>query len=409
MVAAAVKTDTAHREPFVAFVSDKETKAIVGAVANKKGWQSNRVVVTPFSKVVAVLANSPTPEVLIIDVSGEADPLVAINQLADVCDAGTRVIAIGGINDVRLFRNLVELGVTDYLVKPVAPQDLIHAIEVPNKTPEPEAEAKPKSECETEQVFFVGVRGGVGVSTLAANTAWMLAHERQKKTALIDIDLQFGTAALGFDLEPGRGLRDALEDPSRIDSLFIDRAFVRQSENLRILAAEEGLDKPFVPNPEAVEALLHALDGSFDCLVMDIPRSAVSALVQNMDHDATVVIVTDLSLAGMRDCLRFLQLFKNYAPSATVQILANKVGEVSQREMDRKDFEKGIEIKIDALIPWDLKPSVAAENIGKAMVEVAKKGKAVSALRTFVNSLASDADTAIKKKGFFSRLMGKKG
>ena len=174
-----------------------------------------------------------------------ADPLNDINALAEVCEPGTIVIAAGTVNDVRLYRDLVASGIHDYLLKPFTVDQLrdtfAHA-QMILSGPRGEAQAdKPHV-----MAAVIGVRGGVGASTLATSLAWLLGEKARRSTALLDLDVHFGTGALALDLEPGRGLTDAIENPSRIDGLFIERAMVRANERLSVLSAEAPIHQPLV-------------------------------------------------------------------------------------------------------------------------------------------------------------------
>src|SRR5205085_6436501 len=100
-------------------------------------------------------------------------------------------------------------------------------------------------------------RGGVGATTAAVSCAWLMATEQRERVALVDLDLHFGTVALKLDLDPGSGLCEALEQPSRIDSLFIERAMVKVTDNLRVLAAEASATQHL--DAGAVDMLLHEL------------------------------------------------------------------------------------------------------------------------------------------------------
>ena len=228
------------REAFAAFICDEVTKGTLAQVVADRGWSQDMVFGGGIASAVRALGAMPCPEFLIVDISESMDPRSDMQTLADVCEPNTAVLAIGTLNDVTLYRDLINAGVHDYLVKPLSEEDLsdsvLSAIEL-LKAVEEDMDTGAAPTSGARQVIFIGVRGGLGASTMAANTAW-LAAERGDKAALLDLDLYFGTDALQFDLEPGRGLVDALENPSRVDSLFLERAVVKPHENLSILAAE---------------------------------------------------------------------------------------------------------------------------------------------------------------------------
>src|SRR3982750_578013 len=123
---------------------------------------------------------------------------------------------------------------------------------------------------------------------------------------LLKLDIHFGTGALALDLEPGRGLTDAIENPSRIDGLFIERAMVRANEKLCVLSAEAPLNQPLLNDGSAFFQLQEELRNAFESTVLDLPRSM---LVQHphLVQDAHVVIVAvEFTLAATRDAIRVL-------------------------------------------------------------------------------------------------------
>jgi pilus assembly protein CpaE len=279
------------------------------------------------------------------------------------------VIAIGDRNDVGLFRDLVNNGVSDYLVKPIAPallqKSLLNVVESATQ-------GRPSDRL-GRLVAVVGARGGVGTTTLATGVAWTIAHRRRRRVALVDLDLQFGTVALALDLEPSPGLREALEHPNRIDGLFVDRAMVTQSDTLYVLSGEESLGEPLVPDTNALDLLLKELRNKFHYAVVDVPRQ-VSPATQHILQTATnLVLVTDLSLAGMRDTLRQLSLMPAANAACQVTIVANRAGQYREGDIGRKEFEAAVGRGLDFLIPFDAKSVAAATNVGRPVAEGSSK------------------------------------
>lgn len=393
------------RRPFMAFVLDDETRATLGRVAEDQGWSDGEILEGGVREAIDALAGVSTPQVLVIDLSDSNDSLGDIGSLAEVCDAGTRVIALGNINDVNLFRNLVALGVQDYLVKPVTVEAL-NALVV--KAAEEPAAAEPEEAKAGRLIAVIGARGGVGASTIAVNTGWLMAHEQKLRVAIVDLDLYFGTVALSLDLEAGRGFREALENPNRIDGLFIERAMVRESDNLFILGAEEALENTFSFDPAAVELLLDKLRCDFDCVIVDFPRAVVTANAYILSAASAVAVVSDASLAGMRDTLRLVAFTKKVAPAAAVKVVVNRFGAAKKGELSKEDFERGAGLKIDHLIPQEAGVAAISAGAGKPLVEVAKRSRLVTALRKLSSELAAVEDEPTKAP-FWQRFLKRGG
>jgi pilus assembly protein CpaE len=280
------------------------------------------------------------------------------------------VIAAGTVNDVRLYRDLVASGIHDYLLKPFTVDQLrdtfAHA-QMILSGPRGEAQAdKPHV-----MAAVIGVRGGVGASTIATSLAWLFGEKARRTTALLDLDVHFGTGALALDLEPGRGLTDAIENPSRIDGLFIERAMVRANERLSVLSAEAPIHQPLVTDGSAFFQLQEEMRNAFESTVLDLPRHM---LIQypHLVHDAHVaVVVAELTLAGTRDTIRVLAWLKSNAPQTKVIVVANAVPSGGALEISRKDFEQSIERAVDVVFPFDAKVAAQAAKLGKPMAEVA--------------------------------------
>lgn len=398
----ALNTST-NRAPFMAVVTDDVTRAMMVQVASQNGWNEDQVLEGTALDAADALTGIATPETLVIDLSGSADPLADIDALAQACMADTRVIALGNVNDVQLYRHLMEMGVEDYLLKPVSAADLNDAInrvdETKTATPDGDAE-------QGRLVAVIGARGGVGASTVAANIAWMMAHEQNKRVALIDLDLYFGTLALALDMEPGKGFREALENPSRIDGLFIERAMVRESENLYVLAAEEDLENSFSFDPQALDLLFETLRTDFDCVIIDLPRFAARSQISTLIPPASVVVVSDPTLAGMRDTQRLTKLVKTVTPGSELSVVVNRVGNSKNGELTIRDFEGGAELKVDHQIPFDVKSTILAEGAGKTVGEVSKSSKMAQALRDLSRQVAKGGDE-VAPASFWKRMMGR--
>jgi pilus assembly protein CpaE len=369
-----------QREPFTAFVCDETTAEALRPVALELGWSPEKVNKGGLRNAVQTLSVSASPNVLFVDLSESGDPLNDINALAEVCEPGTVVIASGQVNDVRLYRDLVASGIQDYLLKPLSPDMLREAFANAQSTlnaPKIVDPGKDRPHC---AVAVIGTRGGVGASTLATSLAWLLSEKRERTTALLDLDVHFGTGALALDLEPGRGLTDAIENPSRIDGLFIERAMVKASEKLSVLSAEAPINAPIFSDGTAFYQLQEEIRAAFECTVVDLPRGMLVQHPALVGDVQVAVLVTELTLAAARDTIRLLSWFKSNAPATVTFVVANKVQTAQQLEITRRDFEGSIERKIDLQIPFDQKLAAQSAKLGKPLAEAGKGSKTVAPL-----------------------------
>ena len=390
------------REPFVAYVCDETAASTIRTVASEFGWSAEKVNKGGLRNAVQSLSVSASPNVLFVDLSESGDPLNDINGLAEVCEPGTIVIAAGQVNDVRLYRDLVASGIHDYLLKPLNPDVLretfTHA-QISLSAPKVADAGAERPHC---SVAVIGTRGGAGASTVATSLAWLMSEKQGRTTALLDLDVHFGTGALSLDLEPGRGLTDAIENPSRIDGLFIERAMVKASEKLAVLSAEAPINSPLVTDGAAFYQLQEEMRAAFETTVVDLPRSMLVNHPHLISDIGVAVVVTELTLAAARDSIRILSWLKSNAPAAQVVVIANRVAASAQLEITRKDFESSIERKIDLVIPADQKLAAQAAKLGKPLAEAGKTSKTIAPiaeLATRICNLADNSEDTSAAKG----------
>ena len=223
-----------NRDAFAAYICDENALDVLRPVVIELGWPPEKCNKGGLRNAIQSLSVSASPNILMVDLSESGDPLNDINALAEVCEPGTVVIAIGQVNDVRLYRDLLASGIHDYLLKPLSAnmlRDSLTQAQAVFMAPKAGDDEGVKRHISTA---VIGTRGGVGASTLVTSLAWLFSAEKRMPTALLDLDVHFGTGALTLDLEPGRGLTDAIDNPGRIDGLFIERAMIRANENLAI-------------------------------------------------------------------------------------------------------------------------------------------------------------------------------
>lgn len=380
------------REPFIGFVCDEATAETIRPIVGELGWAPEKVNKGGLRNAVQALSVSSSPQILFVDLSESGDPLNDINALAEVCEPGTVVIAAGQVNDVRLYRDLVASGIQDYLLKPLSPDLLREAFATAQallNAPKPVDMGVERPHC---GIAVIGTRGGVGASTIATSLAWLLSEKHSRMTALLDLDVHFGTAALALDLEPGRGLTDAIENPSRIDGLFIERAMVRSGERLAILSAEAPINAPLISDGSAFYQLQDEMRSAFECTITDLPRTMLVNHPHLMSEIQIAVIVTELTLAAARDTIRILAWLKQNASQAQPFVIANKVHGNAPLEITRKDFENSIERKIDLMLGFDQKLAAQAAKLGKTFAEAGKGSKTITPLIPFATRLLSVTD-----------------
>jgi pilus assembly protein CpaE len=394
-------SETANELSLMAFLADDVTRQTLSRLAGERKWREPVIESGGLEAAHRYLADGASSDLLIVDLSETADPLGAINGLADVCEPGTRVIALGTTNDVKLFRALIESGVTDYLVKPVSADDLMRAI---NHATGVKAAADAQ-EARGQIVAVIGARGGVGASTVALNLAWLLSQERGRKVALVDLDLHFGSIALSLDLETGNGFRDVLQNPSRIDPLFLERASIRAADRLILLGTEEPLASTRHWDAEAFKPLLAELTTAHETVLLDLPRAMALEHPELLAAADVALLVADLSLSSLRDILRLKTLTHELAPKARTMLLLNRPRPPGKNDVPPAEFAKTLGEPAAGELPFDAKAAAQAAGGGKPFVAVAKNAKAAQALRKLALGLASPKTSPARRRGLLARLL----
>lgn len=380
------------REPFVAFVCDETAAETLRPIATEMGWAPEKVNKGGLRNAVQTLSVSASPNILFVDLSESGDPLNDINALAEVCEPGTAVIAAGMVNDVRLYRDLLASGIHDYLLKPLNPDVLRDSFSAAQAMLAAPKVADTGADRPHTSIAVVGTRGGVGASSVATSLSWLFSEKSQRMTALLDLDVHFGTGALALDLEPGRGLTDAIENPSRIDGLFIERAMVKASPRLAVLSAEAPINAPIITDGAAFHQLQGEIGGAFECTVIDMPRAMLVQHPHLASEVQVAVIVTEFTLAAARDTIRILAWFKSNAPQARVVVVANRVQQAAMQEINRKDFEGSIERKVDYVVPFEPKLAAQAAKLGKPLAEAGKGNRSMVPLAELASDLLAQTD-----------------
>lgn len=394
---------------FLAFVCDQESKGIIESIALQHLGLETEVHLGHSSQAIEYLKSKRTPKILLIDLSGVDLPASEIQKLADICEPGVEVITIGDRNEVGIFRSLMELGVGDYIAKPLNAELLAKSIERLLEGESGQEKATHGFTHLGKGIAFIGARGGVGTSTILANCAATMAIQHSKRVALVDLDRQLGVQSRLFDLKPGNGLRELFESPERMDPVFIDRAMAQYNDHLYILSTEEGLNEKYVNSPRAQVSLLKILKDQFHYSFLDLPRHFMddqnTLLFKQVEM---VVIIADLTILSMRDTVRILKLLNaSKKTSRRILIVANRVNAYKEGELPRKTFEDAIERKIDHLIPFDALNPLVALNMGQTAVE--QGGVLAKGVEGLVELLLGrEASGGVPKQGIINYFFTKK-
>ena len=387
-------SDSAMHAEFMAFVLDEDSLHTLRGWSERQGLPQACAQTGGPDMFATMLETAAPPKMAVVDIDGQSDPVAVAARLISLCGSETKIVIIGTANDVGLYRRMLGVGVIDYLVKPLSADVLNAALAAAlrgNKGGKLDIK-------EAKLVVFIGVRGGVGVSTIAVNTGWILAHHKNANCALLDLDLQFGTTALSLDLEPGHGLRDIVSSPQRVDGLMIASSMVAESDQFSVLGGEEAVDE-FIPvDSAAIAALIKEVKSNFDFILVDLPRHMLASQKRLLASAQDIVLVSELSLAGIRDTLRIKTAMLSLGITARIIIIASRASKDRAGQVDIATFEKGAQVKIDLVVPEDSKIVGHAANSGKALGETAKNMPVTKVLTTLAQMLGIAEEAAAKPK-----------
>jgi pilus assembly protein CpaE len=381
----------AGRLPVMAFV-DADTERLLQDASVLPG--RNQIVRGGIAKAIEYLSEQRSPHVLLVDISGVELPLSKIQILADVCEPGTNVIAIGDHNDVALFRDLQEAGVGNYLVKPLTRELVTKALAPKTNSSGEMGRATLKL---GKMVAFIGARGGIGVTTLAANLAWHLANRQSRRVALVDFDLQHGDCNLLFNTNTTPGLRDALANPLRLDPLLLERIMTQHGERLFVLGGEEPIQDHVQFTPAAVDTLFAVLRSQFHYVIVDVPRIPTPAYRRALEIADRRVIVVDQTMRSMRDAVRLKKAFVGDAPGAEQAIFVlNREGEAGNHGLSLTEINNVLQAKPTSTIPFLPKLVMPAAHHATVAASQRKFGNAVGELALEISGRA-------RRRRWFSR------
>ena len=393
----------APRVSVQAFCETVETAAAVQAAGEDRRLAKAHVKIQMGGATAAVEAyrSSPTPNVIFIETEQRSDNILArLDQLAEVCDTGTRVVVVGRVNDVTLYRELTRRGVSDYLIAPIGTIDVVRSICGLFSAPDAKAVGR--------IIAIVGAKGGVGASTVAHNVAWAIARDLALDSVVTDLDLAFGTAGLDYNQDPPQGIADAVFSPDRIDTAFVDRLLSKCTDHLSLLAAPATLDQVYDFGAEAFDSILDSLRSSIPCVVLDVPHIWSGWTRRLLVSADDILVVAGPDLANLRNAKNMIDLLRTARPNDhRPYYCLNQVGVPKRPEITPVDFAKALEDQPLVVIPFEPQLFGTAANNGQMIAEVSANHKSADMFRQLAQVLTGRAEAKRACGGFLTPLLAK--
>ena len=386
-----------------AFCASSDTAAAMQSAGEDRRMSKAHLKVQMGGMTAAIEAYraSATPNVVIIEADGRGDELLAgLDTLAEVCDAGTRVVVVGNMNDVVLYREMTRRGVSDYMITPVGTLDIIRAVSGLFYA----ADAKPVG----RTLAVVGAKGGVGASTVAHNIAFSIARDVKLDAVVADLDLPFGTAGLDFNQDPPQGIADAVMSPDRIDTAFVDRLLSKCTDHLSLLAAPATLDKVYDFGAEAFDSIFDVLRSTVPCIVLDVPHVWTGWSRRTLIAADDILIVAAPDLANLRNTKNLIDLLRAARPNdSRPQYCLNMVGVPKRPEIKTADFAKALEFEPIASIPFEPQVFGTAANNGQMIAEVSSSHRSAETFRSLAQSLTGRTEVKRSRTSLLTPLLEK--
>ena len=386
-----------------AFCASSDTAAAMQSAGEDRRMSKAHLKVQMGGMTAAIEAYraSATPNVVIIEADGRGDELLAgLDTLAEVCDAGTRVVVVGNMNDIVLYREMTRRGVSDYMITPVGTLDIIRAVSGLFYA----ADAKPVG----RTLAVVGAKGGVGASTVAHNIAFSIARDVKLDAVVADLDLPFGTAGLDFNQDPPQGIADAVMSPDRIDTAFVDRLLSKCTDHLSLLAAPATLDKVYDFGAEAFDTTFDVLRSTVPCIVLDVPHVWTGWARRTLIAADDILIVAAPDLANLRNTKNLIDLLRAARPNdSRPQYCLNMVGVPKRPEIKTADFAKALEFEPIASIPFEPQVFGTAANNGQMIAEVSSSHRSAETFRSLAQSLTGRTEVKRSRTSLLTPLIEK--
>ena len=345
------------------------------------------------NKAIDQFQTASTPNLVILEtLVGGMEIFAKLGELAEVCDPSTKVVIIGQVNDIVLYRELIRQGISEYIVRPQSPLQIIKTIA--------ELYIDPSAPPIGRTVAFVGARGGVGSSTIAHNIGWCVAEELKSDTVILDLDLPFGTASLDFDQEASAGLAEALTSPERLDDVLLDRLLQKHTDHLSLFTAPSVLDRDYDMDDQAFETVLDVVRGAAPTIIVDVPHVWTSWSKRILMTADEIVVTATPDLAAFRNTKNLIDILSAARPNDSAPTLIINQFDSKLSPVQPDQFAEHVGIAPSQVFSWEPQLFGAAATNASPIIEVGPKSKTAQTLRELAAQVIGKSDSSIVKPKF---------
>jgi pilus assembly protein CpaE len=391
---APVKARPIPRISIQAFCEDAKTAEALQLATTDRRLAKSHVSVHMGGAPAAVAhyLESPTPNLIIVETTlPKSQMLAELDKLAESCDAGTKVVVIGHVNDVLLYRELIKRGVSEYLMAPIGAMQFIEALSGLYNNPDTDPVGN--------IIAFIGAKGGVGSSTVCHNAAWAMSELLKSNVVVADLDLAFGTTGLDFNQDPVQGIAEALQSPERLDEVLLDRLLTKCSERLSIFAAPVVLDRDYDISAESCDIVLDIVRQNVPFVAVDLPHTWTPWVKRVLLQADEIVVTAVPDLANLRNAKNLIDLLKQSRTNdGPPHLILNMAKTPKRPEISVKDFTSALDIAPTQVIDFDSETFGLAANNGQMIEEYSNKARAAQQFRELALALAHRKEAKEEKK-----------
>jgi len=355
---------------FIAFVADKKTEQVLKIYVLEQAMPHTYIAIGGVNDAIALLGKlDRSPLFLLVDLNDSVMPLSDLGRLAEVCEPSVQVVALGERNDVGLFRTLLQIGVRDYLVKPLTVELIKRTLNI--------TEGKVSQVMRLragKTVAFAGTRGGVGVTTLALNVARHLAEDTQRRIAYVDLNLYGGAANSMLGIQTNNGLSDVLQNVHRLDPQYVERTLVAKGSRLFVLSMELDYGTPHPFEDDSLGRVLGLLCENFHYVILDVGNLSDPIAGEAFDHASRVYLIADRSVHSTREAIRRLRFIEDRDNNPTTSLLLNNVTSSAAGMVEPADFMSAVGRAVLHEVPYEAKAVAIAANLGETPIDKTANG-----------------------------------
>jgi pilus assembly protein CpaE len=377
---------------------DKEELSAIEAVLRATALLSPKVRLVSNGHVDPLYGVHTMPDMLVLCLSANwCEELQELSARSLASRPPVLIVAPSG--DSQVMRLAMQAGARDFFTRPVNLQELEATLS------QMVEEKKLNVQSKSGLSAVINAKGGAGATLIAANLAHVMAIKADQRIALVDMDLQFGTLGLYLDLQPERGVMDALEAANELDAVAIKAYMGKHASGVHVMAATHSrVVLPGEVDAGRLDRLLYILLDNYDHVVIDLPRHIDIVTTTVLERADTVVIAMQQSFTHLRDASRLCSILSDELGIAHQQMVVA----VNRYEADNPVAISDIGNRLAgtgiALIPNDYKRVSENVNLGIPLYEQSTKAPISQALVKLADQLCGQ-ELVCKKPGLMSRML----